>query len=451
MTLQELREKINKYAVDMTAILTKAKGENRELTAEEATQFDAMDADREALLATERREAKVVSFEQGQGRRSEPTQPGSETRGTPAAQQTGRPSGLVEAEAIRAWMLGGSDVRTAAHAEAARRCGLSLDQKQIVIRLAARRPESLRREDLREWEQRDLTAGTVSPDNGGHYTTQIEMLRALEVASLAYGGIYQVATVDRTDSGSDMPIPTMNDTSNEGVLIGEAVQETNELDPTLNQLVLQAYTYSSKKVFMSLEYIQDNAINAVGRIGTILGERIARVRNRHFTVGTGNSQPNGIVTAATSSGVTSATATTFSYDNIVDLEHSVDPSYRSNAKFMFHDNSLKVLKKIKVPQFDGDTAGYPLWRAGMTASDPDTINGYPYVINQHMPLPTTGQKAMIFGDLSKYRVREVRDITIVRLDELYAEYRQVVFLAWARFDGDLLDAGTHPVKYMTQA
>jgi HK97 family phage major capsid protein len=67
-----------------------------------------------------------------------------------------------------------------------------------------------------------------------------------------------------------------------------------------------------------------------------------------------------------------------------------------------------------------------------------------------MAAPGSGAKKIIFGDLSKYIIRDVRDVTLLRLDEKFADYHQVAFLAFSRHDGDLLDAGTHPVKYMSQ-
>lgn len=438
----EYREQANKLAADMKALTEKARAENRDLNADETSQFDKMDSDREGLLAQERRALTIEKIDEPSGRRTQPS-PVPEQR-----QVSEKHPELARAEAIRAWMLGGTNIRTAEHDAAARKFGISLDQKQINIRMAPRAPKSLRATDMADWEKRYLGVDVISPDNGGHYAVPDELMRSLEVARLAFGGMLPVSTVLRTSTGAQLPIPTMNDTSNEGALIGESVQETTEVEPTLNQLILDAFTYSSRKVFMSVEFMQDNAIDAVGRIGAILGERLARIQNRHATLGTGNSQPNGIVTAATSSSITTATATSVSYDDLVDLEHSVDPSYRSSARFMFNDTTLKILKKIKVPQFSGDTAGYPLWKPGMVTGDPDTINGYPYTINQHME-DGASKKAILFGDLSKYQIREVRDVQLVRLDELYAEYRQVVFLAWMRFDGDLLDAGTHPVKYLT--
>ena len=115
---------------------------------------------------------------------------------------------------------------------------------------------------------------------------------------------------------------------------------------------------------------------------------------------------------------------------------------------MFNDTTLKIIKKIKVPGFSGDTAGMPLWRAGLAANEPDTIDGDPYTINQQVA-SGNASRAIAYGLLSKYLIRDVRDITLVRLDERYAELGVVAFLAFSRHDGDLLDAGTHPVKYLT--
>jgi HK97 family phage major capsid protein len=275
------------------------------------------------------------------------------------------------------------------------------------------------------------------------------MMRPLEIALLQFGGMRQVATILRTGTGAELPIPTLNDTGNTGALLGEGLEHT-ELDTTFDQLALHAFKYTSRRVPVSVEYLQDNAINFVGRIGSILGERIGRITNSHFSTGDGNAKPNGLMVASTSSGVTTASAAVISYDNIIDLKHSVDPAYREQgARFMFNDTTLKILKKIKVPQYSGDTAGQPLWRAGMAASEPNTIDGDPYTINQQIASGSNA-RSIAYGLLSKYQIRDVRDVTLVRLDERYAELGVVAFLAFSRHDGDLLDAGTHPVKYMTQ-
>jgi HK97 family phage major capsid protein len=57
-----------------------------------------------------------------------------------------------------------------------------------------------------------------------------------------------------------------------------------------------------------------------------------------------------------------------------------------------------------------------------------------------------GNTSIVFGQLSKYVIRRAGPIRIQRLTEKYAEYGQIAFIAFVRRDGNLLDAGSHPVK-----
>jgi HK97 family phage major capsid protein len=271
------------------------------------------------------------------------------------------------------------------------------------------------------------------------------MMRSLEVSLLAFGGMRQAATVIRTESGADLPWPTMNDTGNKGRIIGENSAHTNT-DIAFGQVVYQAFKYSSDYVLVSWEFLQDSTINAAETIGKALGERIGRITNDHFTTGDASSKPNGIVTAAGAGVTATSLTTTTTYSFLMDLVHSVDPRYRVSGRFMLSDAALKMVRKILIPQYSGDTAGAPLWQPSLVAGVPDQLLGYGYVVNQSMTAPATAVRSIIFGDLSKYMIRDVRDVTLVRAEERFVELGQVAFLAWSRHDGDLLDAGTDPVK-----
>lgn len=156
-------------------------------------------------------------------------------------------------------------------------------------------------------------------------------------------------------------------------------------------------------------------------------------------------QPTGIVTAATL-GATAAAETAISFDELVDLEHSIDPAYRQSGqcRFMFHDTTLKQLKKLK------DLENRPLWLPGVAVKEPDTILGYAYTINQHMPALAAEARTVLFGDFSKYLIRDIMAVSLFRLtDSKYTEKGQVGFLAFSRHDGNLVDVGG-AVKYLQQ-
>jgi HK97 family phage major capsid protein len=63
---------------------------------------------------------------------------------------------------------------------------------------------------------------------------------------------------------------------------------------------------------------------------------------------------------------------------------------------------------------------------------------------------TATKNTVLFGDFSKYIVRKVKDFSVLRLDERYAEIGQVAFLAFSRVDGQLVDAGSRPIGILQQ-
>jgi HK97 family phage major capsid protein len=283
----------------------------------------------------------------------------------------------------------------------------------------------------------------VGTDNVGGYTVPDEMMRPIDNALLQFGGMRQTSTIIATATGAALPIPTANDTTISGEIIAED-SAVNEQTVAFGQVTLNAYKYSSKMIPISVELLQDSATNMPAFLGARIGERIGRITNAHATTGDGSSKPYGIVTGASTSGITAATSGVYAFGEILSLIHSVDPAYRQNARFMFADATLLILKQMK------DSQNRPIWMPSLVPGEPDTFGGYGYVINQSVATGS-GAKAILFGDLSKYYIRDVLGITLLRLNERYAEYHRVAFLAFARFDGRLIDAGTKPVKYLTNA
>lgn len=464
MTKQELEVKRGQLLTEAEQILTKARDEERhDLRGDEEAKFDALHAEADKIKGLMDRMAKQEAAMEGPGRRSEPAHPHNGNPASSSPRNFGRVSDGDRTEALRAWMLSGAPDQpiTERQRETATRCGLDLNTKRMNLQFGPALKASgwmgsravATEDDLRQWhekltEQRAALTGAQSTTTTGGYTVADELMRSLEVSLLAFGGMRSVATIIRTATGGPLPIPTTNDTANKGEIIAENTTQ-NELEMTFGQLVLDAYKYTSKYILASVEFLQDSSINVSAFLGEALANRIGRITNDHYSTGTGSSQPNGIVTAA-GSGVTSV-ADPPTYDNFVDLVHSVDPAYRTNGRFMMNDATLKTIKKIKVLQYSGDSTGVPLWSPSLVGGQPDTILGYPFVVNQSMASPGSSAKKVIFGDLSKYIIRDVRDFTLLRLDERFAELGQVAFLAFSRHDGDLLDAGTDPVKYMQQA
>lgn len=294
-------------------------------------------------------------------------------------------------------------------------------------------------------EQRAMAAGVAA---SGGYTIPQGFMAEITRSMAAWGPMLDpgVTRVINTDTGAALPWPKVDDTGNIGALLGENTQVT-EQDATVGQAQLDAYTYTSKIVRVSLMLLQDSAFDVPALLNELFGERIGRAANVDLTTGSGVNRPNGIVTAA-SVGKTAASATAIAADELIDFYHSIDPAYRSapGFKMMFHDNILKTLRKLKDGQgnylIDSlKDGGAVLNLAGISV---------PYAINQAMASAiATGNKTIVGGDFNKYIVRRVKDFTLLRLVERYADYLQAGFVAFNRIDGELSDANA--VKTFQQA
>jgi len=298
-----------------------------------------------------------------------------------------------------------------------------------------------------EWAHIRNTMSTTTSSEGG-YTVQTDVANAVLDALKDYGGMRDVATIMRTEKGNAMSFPTSDGTSEVGEIIAENTTAT-AADPSFGTKSLPVYKYSSKIAAVPFELLQDSSVDIETFIQNRLVTRLGRITNTHFTTGTGSSQPNGIITAATT-GVTAANSTSqvtaIIYTSVIDLIHSVDPAYRAqgNCKFMMNDASVKVLRKV----VDGQSRpifvpGYDATHGNLPAlSAPDTLCGYPIVINQDIAVMAAGAKSIAFGDFSYYYIRDAMDISMFRFtDSAYTKLGQVGFLAWLRSGGNFIDVG----------
>lgn len=304
-------------------------------------------------------------------------------------------------------------------------------------------------------EQRQAMFARVNPDiraamstttgAEGGYTVATEFSKGLIQAMKAAYAVRSVATGFQTATGAQMLFPTADSTSEEGEIVGQNVTVTLG-ETTFGQASMDVYKYSSKSIALPFELLQDSMFNVEVYIQNLLNLRIGRIHNRHHTVGTGTAQPRGIVTAAAAGkvGATGQTGTV-TYDDLVDLEHSVDPFYRPSGKWMMHDDTLKVLRKLKDSQ--GRPIFVPGYEQGNPGGAPDRLLGREIVINQHMPTMAANAKSILFGDFSKYLIRDVMDTTLFRMtDSAYTLKGQVGFVAFQRSGANMVDVGG-AIKY----
>lgn len=447
---KRLREERGPVVKNMQSMLTKIADEKRTMTPEEKTQWETMDKDQRSKLEMAEQIEHLYDVEGVHDLQRELTQ-----RNDADAREHGGITSEDVHNAWRAFGLANSQVDIPDDwIDSAKKCGFNPNQRKIKMQLNNQAPTSLRAlkehaEETLSYKQRATTYQTITTTAGG-YVIQNEAMAELEIALLAYGGMREAARVIRTATGASLPWPTMDDSTNKSEILAiNTAADINSL--VFGQVTLGAFKYTTKRVMVPIELLQDSAFNLPQVIGNALGIRAARGTNYHFTIGvTSDTQPSGVVTDAIS-GSTGSDVNTVTYAELVTLLHSVDPAYRSDpsCRWMFNDNTLGRLQRLT------DTYGQLLWQPGMVVGEPDRILGHPYTINQDMAsiaastAGSGGAKAILFGAFNRYIIRDVRDIILLRLDERYAEYGQVAFLAFHRHDGKTIQASTvnAPIKY----
>lgn len=285
-------------------------------------------------------------------------------------------------------------------------------------------------------DAKELRAQGVATTTAGGFLVPAQYRQRLVETLRYFSGVRQVAEVITTDNGASLPWPTNNDTANVGAILGENTQVT-EQDLTLGQSSIDVYMYTSRLVRVSLQLIQDSAIDIEDFLPRKLGERIGRIQNQHFTTGTGTAQPQGLVTGATATTAPTGSTTSIPYGAFIDAIAAIDPAYLNGGglAWMTSAAGLAAARKLQ------DSQNRPLWEPSLQVGQPDSFLGYPVVLNNDMPAPAANAKSWLFGNFRQaYLVRDVTGVQQLRLDERYADFLQVGYLAFQRSGGMVQDA-----------
>ncbi|CUL88492.1 Phage major capsid protein, HK97 family [Listeria monocytogenes] len=204
-------------------------------------------------------------------------------------------------------------------------------------------------------------------------------------------------------------------------------------DATFSQINLDAHKLHVA-VKVTEELLYDNAFQLENYIIKEFYKALANAEEDAFLNGDGTGKPLGILATSGGAevGVTAASATAITADEVINLVYSLKRPYRKNAVFILNDQTIATLRKLK----DGN--GAYMWQPALVAGEPDKLLGYPVYTSAYMPSVETGAKTIIFGDLSYYNIGDRGSRSFAELRELFAGNGMVGFVAKERVDGKLV-------------
>jgi HK97 family phage major capsid protein len=378
-------------------IAERAATENRDMTAEERASWDKANADINDI------DTRLKELVDGEQRAKDAEESFRALLDKPEQRGAPKPEGGDANAQLREWFQGNGGKRFEARAG---------------------RPMGTR-------EFRDLSKLSAGAGANTVKTSFYDRLvgHLIEVSGILNAG----PTVLQTAGGEQIQVPKTTSHSTAS-LIAEAGTIT-ESDPAFGQVPLDAYKYAFL-LQISNELVNDTSVDLEGYVAMQSGRAVGNAFGAHAITGTGSSQPNGLVTAATV-GVTGGASVggAFTFDNLIDLFFSVISPYRNSAScaWMFKDASLATARKLK------DTNGSYLWQPAPSVGAPDTILGKPVYTDPNIAAVGLSAKSVVFGDISQYFVRMVDSIRFERSDDYAFNTDLITYRCILRADGDLVD------------
>lgn len=275
-------------------------------------------------------------------------------------------------------------------------------------------------------------AQTLAPDSAGGFLVPDALANTLITALNEQNVIRSMARKFSTMAGT-FTIPTV---SAHGAASWVAEEGPNvEAPETFGSVTLSPYKMVSA-LAVSEELLQDSQFDLEAYIASEFGRRLAALEEAAFVAGDGSSKPTGFLAASggAGTGVTTASATAITWDEVLTLYGSLEAAYRNNAVFIMAPATLIYLLKIKTGV--ASDLRY-IWTTNIAGEPPATILGRPVILSSNMGAISSAQKSILFADPSYYAIAERPSVSLMRDPYSQGANGRVVFRAFRRVDGKL--------------
>ena len=270
-----------------------------------------------------------------------------------------------------------------------------------------------------------LSEGT---DSEGGYLCPTEFEKQIVDALKEENVMRKLCKIITTDNERKIPVAASHSTAE---WTAENADYT-ESDPSFTQKTIDAYKLTDL-VKVSIELLQDSMFDLEDYIGCEFAYAFGAAEEEAFCVGTGSGQPTGLFTANGGEvGVTAASSTAVTADEIISLIYSLKSPYRKKAKFLMNDETVAAIRKLK----DGN--GVYLWQPALQQGQPDKLLGYDLYTSPFVPKMAASAYAIAFGDFQNYWIADRTGRTVQRLNELYSTKGQIGYVGTERVDGKII-------------
>lgn len=368
----------NDKVAKMQGILNTAKKEARGLTAEEKTQFDALEGEVKGIDDTIERADKVAA----------------------------------------------NYIKKAPETAAPAQSGDVEDKEAYKIREAKERKEfgnTLRRlVNATDTPTTKTDAAVMVPTTvWDHIITQVEDICPI------------YAWADKFNIKGNFVIPVDND---EGTLTVDWAEEFTDLvsgNVRLTSIELKGYL-AGVLAKISRSLINNTDFDIVGFVEAKIARKIAKFIEKQFLYGT-TDKAEGLSKIGEDMTVTTAAATAITPDELMDVQDLVPDQYQPNARWIMHRATRNVIRKFK------DKEGDYMLNRDLTAKWGYMLLGKEVYTSNNMEKIAAGKTVIFYGDFSGLAAKLVESGQIEVLREKYATQHALGLCAWLEFDCKIAD------------
>lgn len=241
--------------------------------------------------------------------------------------------------------------------------------------------------------------------------------------------IYSMATVFNV--GGDLVFPVYDETNGTiGAAYVDDMQELTEGTGKFTSVKLQNFIIGClAKVSKSLMNRSD--FDLLGFIINKVAQAISEFLGKQLIVGT-EGKMTGVVSAEV--GVTAASATAITSDDLIDLQDAVVEPLQGKACWLMHKDTRTALKKLK------DSDGNYILQRDITNGFGWMLLGKPVHIDENMPKIAAGSVPIVYGDMSGLYVKLAQNVELQVLTEKYATQHAIGVCGYVEADSKIVES-----------
>ena len=181
---------------------------------------------------------------------------------------------------------------------------------------------------------------------------------------------------------------------------------------------------------VSKSLVNNSDFDLVNYVINKMAEALALFMEKELLVGT-NLKMTGVLSST--KGITTASATAITVDELIDLQMVVPDVYQTNASWIMNKATFAAIRKLK------DLDNNYILNRDVTKGFGWELLGKPVHISQNMPAVAATNKAIAYGDFSGLYVKLVENMDIQVLVEKYADEHAVGVVGWVEADSKIIE------------